>query len=203
VETWISAIKTVFIVSFFTNTFALWLIVGFIFYNTSKSWRRVTEVAKTVAAGETPEIPKKNFTGDGGVIVNALDTMVDKIEKERQYLQEALNTLEDAIAVVDDNYQIIIRNAQLEKQFNNGQSISEGENIFQIIQSSEVLNSLSGVYESSKADDFEFKFLKSQEKRFYYAHIEPIEHYEKKRFFMFFKDVSSLRKLQAIRRDFH
>jgi two-component system, OmpR family, phosphate regulon sensor histidine kinase PhoR len=124
------------------------------------------------------------------------------VKDERQYLQEAFNSLEDAIVVVDEKHEIIIKNSKFQSNFGDETQDSIGENILNMIRSSDVMESLEKVIKGSKSIDFEFEFLYKQEKQFYYCKIQPIEHYERNLFLLFFRDITKIKKLEAIRRDF-
>ena len=209
VQTWIATTRTIFMISFFSTTFALWIIIGFILYKTTSNWHQVTEVAKAVKTEEMPEIPIDKLKGESQVVGDAFNVLTSRIKDynqqvkdERQYLQEAFNSLEDAIVVVDDKHRIIIKNTKFQSNFSDNSQELMGENILQMIRSAEVMDSLEKAIEKTKSLDFEFEFLNKQERQFYYCKIQPIEHYEGNLFLLFFRDITKIKRLEAMRRDF-
>jgi len=209
IQEWIATTKAIFIISFLSSTFALWIITGFILYKTTSTWHHVTEVAKTVKEEEMPEIPIDKLKGESVVVGDAFNVMAtrikgynEQIKKEKQYLQETLNSLEDAIVVVDDKHRVVIQNTKFQTNFSAGDIDSIGDNILQIIRASEVMESLEKIIQDKNSTDFEFEFLKDQQKQYYFCKIQPIEHYEGSLFFLFFRNITKIKKLEAIRRDF-
>lgn len=202
VEQWISTTKTVFTFSFISSTLTVWFIVGLVLFLTSSNWRKVTEVAETVASGKTVRLHPSEFSGNSSIVMETLAKMLADIKREREYLQEALDSLEDAIIVVDNHGSVVIRNTQSEKYFTHPHTIKTDTNFADILHAEEVNEAFTKTVQSDEAQEIEFEHTRNGERRFYFCRIQPIYHYEKNRFLLFFRDITGIKRLQAIRRDF-
>jgi two-component system phosphate regulon sensor histidine kinase PhoR len=199
-------IRIILVVSFVilaTGAFSLWQI---------DYLRRLTRQIKDFATALVPRgIGKRLFLTDAGEfseiaeslnsMSEELKTVIEEHEQERRRLNEILRSIPDALLILDKNGVVLLSSSATRHFF--GDAPLMGRPFIQVLRSSAFFSLLDEVRTSGTAGTTEFT-LDQPEERHCVVRISPLFHGHDvlSGFVAIFHDITQLKKLEQVRKDF-
>lgn len=172
---------------------------------------KIVSIAKKISDGDldrTFSVKRKDEIGTLALILNQLTgrlkTQITQISEERTKLQQILTNLDIGIIVIDQNKKILHANPEMFKILELETVEVENTNIMEIIRSEQLLDSINKVIKDSSKKIDEFVCHALSGRKYLRYMVIPFHLTEEKTtgVLVELQDITELKKLEAIRRDF-
>jgi two-component system phosphate regulon sensor histidine kinase PhoR len=172
---------------------------------------QIVRTAKGISAGDLEKsfpLGRSDEIGKLSLILNQLTeqlkSQITQISNERSKLQDILQNMNMGIIVLDHQKNILHANPETLRILALGQVMVEQKNILEILRNETLLTAVTNILSDGTKESGEFEYDVSDKKIFLNYEITPFLISEEKLngALIQLKDITELKKLEAIRRDF-
>lgn len=172
---------------------------------------KIVSIAKKISAGDlerTFPVHRKDEIGTLALILNQLTdrlkTKINQVSDERTKLQQILTNLDIGIIVIDQHKNILHANPETFRIFDLEALEIKNTNVIEIVRSEQLLNSIDSVLKTGSKKTDEFIYYAASGKKYLGYMVTPYHPAEEKMtgVLIQLQDITELKKLEAIRRDF-
>ena len=192
----------------------LWLIVSMVlsvFYltHTFKPWREIRQNLSKLLKRQGLEIPNSTQeTDDSRFIAKGIDRLNTAIEQGNQKLTQSVEQfnavvegMSDGIVAIDQNRNILLGNDACWQMLSLTQEDLIGRNFLEVCRIPQLHNLITEVLETEHAASVEFETMVSP-RRILLAQATQLRHRGEFGLTVVFRDVTEIRQLETMRRDF-
>ncbi len=171
----------------------------------------ILKVAQKIAGGDLEKsfpVGRMDEIGTLSLIFNdltdKLKSQIKQLSHERTKLQEILSNLDAGVILLDRHKQVIHANPRIFQMLRLDDGTIQHKNVLEIIRDEPLLNAIDRAIKEEKRVTGEFERLIDQQKVFFNYIVTPVwaAEYQAKGVLLQLYDVTALKKLEAIRRDF-
>lgn len=172
---------------------------------------KVARVAGKIAGGDFHErIQLKHYENEIGTMARRFNFMADQLERkiaeishEKSKAEAILSSMVDGVIAVDNKRKVLITNPAAVEMLNIVEDDIEGKDIIEVVRHHKIDDLLQQVLENNLVLSEEI-ILQKNDKKIFRCHLAPIinESGETKGGVILFTDITELRRLEEVRKDF-
>lgn len=179
------------------------------FFNSAKIIKKISDVLERIATGKKAQnYSSISFNSKSSDLIkleqsiNIIKDRISSLEKEKLHMQAILSSMVEGVIVLDSNLRIISINPTAERILAVSSEAVAGKFFLESIRNNEISEIISSVLRDAKFVSREVSFLFPTEKIFQ-INVSPIfENKEVTGCLVVIHDITEIRKLEVVRRDF-
>lgn len=203
----VSQMTTTIILAMVITTLLAILAAGLISRATTRPIRQMTKAAQRIAAGELDQRIGVSTGDEVGQLAHAFNEMslslkksVAEISEERSKLDNILANMTDGVVMTDAEGAVILANQAAQKLFNFKEGKVIGQPMIEVVRDYEIDEILKSCLSQEREQATQFESRATQ--RFLRIIAVPLRYNRMKGALIVFQDLTELRNLQTMRREF-
>lgn len=165
--------------------------------------RELTEVARRISGGDLSARAPLSDSQGAKVAFNDMaqrvEGLIESVGREREILVAALNSIDDAVVAVDGDAQVVFANTAAREAFGATGTSILGNPFVWILPDEQIVEGLRASRDEQKRKKH---FLERPGKQYYQVTTAPILEGGTWRALAVFHDITDVRRVEAVRRDF-